>query len=106
MYGTYPRILGRYVREEGLLTLEDAIRRMTSFPARKLGLESKGMLRPGADADVVVFDPNTVIDRATFEEARQYPEGIEYVLVNGRVSVDGGRFTGDAAGRVLRKGRD
>ena len=106
VYGTYPRILGRYVREEGLLTLEDAVRRMTSFPARKLGLERKGVLRAGADADVVVFDPDTVIDRATFEEARQYPQGIEYVLVNGRVSVEGGRFTGDAAGRVLRRGRD
>ncbi|MCE2404516.1 MAG: D-aminoacylase [Dehalococcoidia bacterium] len=105
VYGTYPRILGRYVREEGLLSLEDAVRRMTSFPARKLGLASKGMLRPGADADVVVFDPDMVIDRATFEEARQYPEGIEYVLVNGRVSVEGGRFTGDTAGRVLRRGR-
>ena len=106
VYGTYPRILGRYVREEGLLTLEDAVRRMTSFPARKLGMESKGVLRPGADADVVVFDPDTVIDKATFEDARQYPEGIEYVLVNGQVSVDGGRFTGDTAGRVLRRGRD
>ena len=106
VYGTYPRILGRYVREEGLLTLEDAVRRMTSFPARKLGLEDKGVLRPGADADIVVFDPDAIIDKATFEEARQYPEGIEYVLVNGQVSVDGGRFTGETAGRVLRRGRD
>ena len=106
VYGTYPRILGHYVREQGLLTLEDAVRRMTSFPARKLGLESKGILRAGADADVVVFDPATVIDKATFEDAKQYPEGIEYVLVNGVVSVDGGRFTGDTAGRVLWKGRE
>ena len=80
LYGTYPRILGRYVRDLKLLTLEEAIRKMTSFPARKLGLGNKGVLRPGADADIVVFDPKTVIDRATFEQAQQYPEGIEYVL--------------------------
>ena len=105
VYGTYPRILGRYVREEGLLSLEEAVRKMTSFPAQKLGLHNKGVLRPGADADVVVFDPKTVIDRATFEHSAQYPEGIEYVLVNGRISVDRGRFTGQTAGQVLSRGR-
>ena len=104
VYGTYPRILGRYVREEGLLSLEDAVRKMTSFPAQKLGLHSKGVLRPGADADVVVFDPKTVMDKATFEHSAQYPEGIEYVLVNGELSVDKGRFTGHTAGRVLSRG--
>ena len=104
VYGTFPRILGRYVREEGLLSLEDAVRKMTSFPAQKLGLHSKGVIRPGADADVVVFDPKTVIDRATFEHSAQYPEGIEYVLVNGELSVDKGRFTGRTAGRVLSRG--
>ena len=101
LYGTYPRILGRYVRELKLLTLEEAVRKMTSFPARKLGLGNKGVLRPGADADLVVFDPKTVIDRATFEQAQQYPVGIEYVLVNGELAVDGAQFTGRTAGRVL-----
>ena len=104
IYGTYPRILGRYVREEKLLTLEEAVRKMTSFPARKLGLANKGVLRAGADADVVIFDPKKVIDKATFQQARQYPEGIEYVIVNGRICVEGGRFNGQTAGRVLTRG--
>ena len=103
VYGTYPRILGRYVREQKLLTLEEAVRKMTSFPARKLRLAGKGVLRPGADADIVVFDPRTVIDRATFEQAHQYPEGIKYVLVNGQVAVERGRFTGRTAGKVLTR---
>ena len=77
---------------------------MTSFPARKLGLTNKGVLRPGADADVVIFDPRTVIDNATFQEARQYPEGIDYVLVNGQICVEEGAFTGQTAGRVLARG--
>ena len=104
VYGTYPRIVGRYVREDKLLSLEEAVRKMTSFPAQKLGLRNKGVLRPGADADVVVFDPRTVIDRATFQQAHQYPEGIEYVLVNGQVCVEKGQFTGRTAGRVLTRG--
>ena len=103
VYGTYPRVLGRYVREQKLLRLEEAIRKMTSFPARKLGLAGKGVLRPGADADIVVFDPRTVVDRATFEQAHQYPEGIKYVLVNGQVAVERGRFTGRTAGKVLTR---
>ena len=104
VFGTYPRILGRYVRDEGLLTLEEAIRKMTSFPAQKLGLKAKGVLREGADADLVVFDAARVIDRATFQQAAQYPEGIEYVIVNGEVCVERGRFTGRTAGRVLARG--
>ena len=104
VYGTYPRILGRYVREEGLLSIEEAVRKMTSFPAQKLGLTRKGVLRPGADADVVIFDPEVVVDKATFQESRQYPEGIEYVLVNGEICVEKGQFTGRTAGRVLAKG--
>ena len=102
VYGTYPRILGRYVRDEKLLTLEEAVRKMTSFPARKLGLTNKGVLRAGAD--VVIFDPKTVIDKATFREAHQYPEGIDYVLVNGQICVEEGEFTGQTAGRVLARG--
>lgn len=104
IYGTYPRVLGRYVREEGVLTLEEGVRKMTSFPAQRLGLHSKGTLRPGADADIVVFDPDRVIDRGTFRDPNQYPVGIEHVLVNGRVSVSEGRFTGETAGRVVRRG--
>ena len=77
---------------------------MTSFPAQKLGLPNKGVLRPGADADVVVFDPKTVIDKATFQHSAQYPEGIEYVLVNGQICVEKGQFTGHTAGRVLTRG--
>ena len=104
VYGTYPRILGRYVRGKGLLTMEEAVRKMTSFPAQKLGLASKGVIRPGADADIVIFDPATVIDKATFQHSRQYPVGIEYVLVNGQVCVERGEFTGRTAGRVLARG--
>ena len=102
IYGTYPRVLGRYVREEGVLTLEEAVRKMTSFPAQRLGLHNKGTLRIGADADTVVFDPDTVVDRGTFRDPNQYPVGIEHVQVNGSVSVPEGRFTWETAGRVLR----
>ena len=104
VYGTYPRILGKYVREDGLLSLEDAVRKMTSFPAQRLGLVNKGVLRPGGDADIVVFDADTVTDRGTFRDPNHYPLGIEYVLVNGQISVSQGRFTGVTAGRVLTRG--
>jgi len=103
VYGTYPRILGRYVRESGILRLEEAIRKMTSFPAQKLGLHNKGLIRAGADADIVIFNPNTVIDVGTFQNPNQSPLGIEYVLVNGQPSIVRGEFTGTTAGRVLNK---
>ena len=102
-YGTYPRILGKYVREEGLLTLEDAIRRMTSFPAQRMGLADRGLLKEGMWADLVVFDPDTVIDRATFLEPHRFPDGIIHVLVNGQVVVDNNRQTERLPGRVLRR---
>jgi N-acyl-D-aspartate/D-glutamate deacylase len=102
-FGSYPKILGRYVREHRVLGLEEAVRKMTSFPAQRFGLLDRGLLRPGMRADVVVFDPDTVIDRATYQDPHQYPEGIEYVLVNGEVTVDGGEYTGALAGRTLRK---
>lgn len=105
-YGTFPRVLGRYVREKGVLTLEDAVRKMTSLPAARLGLDRRGRIAEGLFADLVVFDPRTVIDRATFEKPHQYPAGIDVVLVNGGIAVESGRFTGLRAGRVLRKGRD
>ena len=101
-YGTYPRILGRYVRELGLLRLEDAIRKATSLPAQRLGIRDRGLLREGFYADVVVFDPATVIDTATYEKPHQFAKGIPYVLVNGQIVVDQGRITAARPGMVLR----
>jgi N-acyl-D-aspartate/D-glutamate deacylase len=100
-YGTFPRVLGKYVREERVLRLEDAIRKMTSLGAQRLGLRDRGLLREGAFADLVVFDPQRVIDKATFENPHQYSEGIEYVVVNGRLTLEKGRHTGARAGQVL-----
>jgi N-acyl-D-aspartate/D-glutamate deacylase len=102
-HGTFPRILRKYVREDRALALPDAIRKMSSFPAWRLGLRDRGLLAKGAWADVVVFDLAVVEDTATFLEPLAQPRGIEYVLVNGQVAVRQGRFTGAAAGRVLRK---
>ncbi len=104
-FGTFPRVLGVYVREKHLLTLEDAVRKMTSLSAAKIGLKDRGVLKVGAFADLAVFDPARVIDRATYLDPFQYPEGIEVVVVNGVVTVDHGRHTGARAGRVLRHGR-
>ena len=103
LYGTMPRVIQRYVREEGVLTLEEAVRKMTSLPAKKHRLGDRGVLEPGHYADVVVFDPDTIADVATYEEPRQYPTGIAYVVVNGAVAVDGGVQTGARAGRMLRR---
>jgi len=102
-YGTYPRILGRYVRELGLLTLEDAIRRMTSFPANRLGLKGRGIIAEGYLADLVVFDADSIIDRATYENPRQFPEGIDSVIVNGQVLLENGDLKRIRPGKVLRK---
>jgi N-acyl-D-amino-acid deacylase len=102
-YGTFPRVLGRYVREEKVLTLEQAVHKMTGMPATTLGLRDRGAVRSGAYADVVVFDAARVADRATFDAPHQYPIGIEFVLVNGVVAVDGERFNGARNGRVLRR---
>jgi len=101
-FGTFPRVLGHYVRDEKILTLEDGVRRMTSLAAQRLGLKDRGLLREGYWADVVVFDPNRISDKATFAEPKQYPEGINYVLVNGRVVIDGGKHTGERPGVALR----
>ncbi len=103
VYGTYPRILGKYVRQESVLSLPQAIRKMTSFPAQRLGLKDRGLIREGMAADITVFNANTVIDRATFENPRQYPVGIEYVLVNGETVISRGVHTGKRPGRVLRR---
>ena len=101
-FGTFPRILGHYVRDEKVLTLEDGVRRMTSLPAQRLGLKDRGLLREGYWADVVVFDPDRISDMATFASPKQYPAGINYVMVNGRVVIDGGNHTGERPGMVLR----
>ena len=101
-WGSYPRILGHYVREEKLLSLETAIHKMTGAPAARVGLRDRGLIREGMFADLTVFDPRTVIDRATFESPNQYPIGIEYVLVNGQLEVDKGQRTPALTGRVLR----
>ena len=101
-WGTYPRILGRYVREERLLSLETAIHKMTGGPAARVGLRDRGLLREGMFADITIFNPETVLDRATFENPNQYPTGIEYVLVNGQISVDQHQRTPILAGRILR----
>ncbi len=106
MTGTFPRVLGRYVREKQVITLEEAIRKMTSLPAQTFGLFKKGVMRPGMDADLVVFDPNTVIDKATFEDPFQSPAGIRWVVVNGEVAVDDGKIAGATSGKVLRRGEN
>ena len=102
-FGTFPRVLGRYVREQELLTIEDAVRKMTSLNAAKLGIYDRGLLRPGMYADITVFDPQTVIDRATYTDPFHYNEGIQYVIVNGQVVLDAGQHTGARPGRALRK---
>lgn len=101
-FGTFPRVLGVYVRELGLLSLEDAVRKMTSLNAAKVGLTDRGLLRPGQFADVTVFDPATVIDRATYTEPFQYGAGIEYVIVNGQIVLQQGEHTAAMPGKVLR----
>src|ERR671931_63666 len=102
-WGGFPRILGDFVREEALLSLPDAIRKMTSYPAQRLGLADRGLLRDGLYADVTVFDPARVRALATYDQPVRQSEGIEYVLVNGTVVIDGGRHTGALPGRGLRR---
>ena len=101
-WGTYPRILGRYVRDEKLMPLEFAIHKMTGLPASNVGLKERGLLRQGYFADITIFDPKTIIDRATFEEPNQYPVGINYVIVNGQIEVENGQRMPANSGRVLR----
>jgi N-acyl-D-amino-acid deacylase len=103
-YGTFPRYLAVYVRELGILRWEQAIRKMTSLPAQRLGFPDRGLLRPGMAGDVVCLDPESVRDVATYDEPRRLPEGIPYVIVNGRLVVDDGRRTSELPGRALRSG--
>jgi dihydroorotase/N-acyl-D-amino-acid deacylase len=104
-YGNYPRALGRYVREQGVMSLEEAVRKMTSAVATRLSIHDRGIVRPGMFADIVVFDPATINDRATYEQPHQLSEGVRHVLVNGVAVVSDGRHTGATPGRALRKGR-
>jgi N-acyl-D-aspartate/D-glutamate deacylase len=102
-FGTFPRVLGLYVRQKGLLRLEDAVRKMTSQNALKLGLHDRGLLRPGCYADLTLFDPDRVADRATYADPFRYSTGIEYVIVNGQIVLEQGRHTGARPGRALRR---
>jgi N-acyl-D-amino-acid deacylase len=101
-FGSMPRFLGHYVRDEHLMPLEFAIRKITSFPAQREHLEGRGILKPGFFADVTIFDPATIIDKATFVAPAQISEGIDYTIVNGRIEYDHGKLTGVTAGRALR----
>jgi N-acyl-D-aspartate/D-glutamate deacylase len=103
-YGTQPRVLGKYVRDEHVLTLEDAVRKMTSLPAQILHLKDRGQVREGFWGDVVVFDPATVADRSTFERPAQYPVGIEHVFVNGVQVIKNGQHTNARPGKIIYGG--
>jgi N-acyl-D-amino-acid deacylase len=100
-YGTFARVLAVYVREKRLLTLEEAVRKMSSFPAARIGLADRGVLRPGMKADIAVFDPARVRDAATFEQPHQYAEGFSHVIVNGQIVYENGAMTAARPGRVL-----
>jgi N-acyl-D-amino-acid deacylase len=105
-YGSYPRILGQFVRDEAVLSLEGAVAKMTSMPADRLGLKGRGRIVDGAIADLVVFDPANVRSNASYDEPRKAPDGIEHVLVDGRFTLEHGEHTGATPGRALRRGRD
>ena len=100
-YGTFARVLARYVREKHTITLEDAVHKMSGLPAQRLKLYDRGLIRPGMKADLVVFDPATVADKATFERPHQYAVGFKYVLVNGRPLIVDGKLTNERSGRIL-----
>src|SRR5205085_3157976 len=105
LYGTFARVLGHYARDEGVFPLAEAVRRMTSFAAKKFGFSDRGTLRAGAKADLVLFDPDTIIDCGTFEDPKRMPKGIVSVYVNGTLTMQDGKPTGTQAGRTLRRAR-
>jgi N-acyl-D-amino-acid deacylase len=105
-YGTYPRILGHYVREKRIMTLAEAVKKMTSLPAKKIGLKERGQLKEGYIADITLFNAATINDKATFDKPHQYSEGIEAVIINGELAVNQGEHTGLLGGRVLKRGID
>jgi N-acyl-D-amino-acid deacylase len=99
-------VLGKYVREEGIISLEDAIYKMSGFPAKKFQIANRGLIKEGFYADLVLFDPDTVIDNATYENSRVGPNGIPHVIVNGQFAVRDGQHTGSRSGRALRRGQN
>ncbi|HHZ01311.1 MAG TPA: D-aminoacylase [Tissierellia bacterium] len=101
--GTFPRVLGKYVREEKVISLEEAIRKMTSLPASRLNMQNKGLIKEGMDADIVIFNPDKIIDKSDFMDPFRKPEGIDYVIVNGKITIEKGQFTGELAGKVIRR---
>ncbi|MCK4446445.1 MAG: amidohydrolase family protein, partial [Candidatus Marinimicrobia bacterium] len=101
-YGTFPRILGKYCREERIFDLPTAIKKMTSMSAKKLGINKRGILKKGYFADITIFNPKTIIDNATYTNPHQYPTGIKYVIVNGKLTIKKGKHTGELKGKVLR----
>ena len=103
LFGTFARVLGHYARDVGVFSLAEAVHRMTGFPARKFGLEGRGVVREGAHADLVVFDPSEVIDVGTYEDPKRSPAGISHVFVNGRLAARGGEQTDQRAGSPLRR---
>jgi N-acyl-D-aspartate/D-glutamate deacylase len=100
-YGTFPRVLGYYVRERAVLDLEVAIKKMTSMPADLLGMKSRGRIAENSYADLVLFNPETIKDNSTFEDPHHYPSGIPYVIVNGIISIENGELTGNRSGKLL-----
>jgi N-acyl-D-amino-acid deacylase len=100
-YGAFPRVLGKYVRDCEIISLQEAIRKMTWGPAQKLGITDRGLLREGMAADVVVFNPTTILDTATFDDPHKFPIGIEYVLVNGQITINEGEHTERRAGKII-----
>jgi N-acyl-D-aspartate/D-glutamate deacylase len=101
-WGSFPRVLGKYVRDEQLMPLEEAVRRFTSRPAARVGIADRGLLRPGFKADITIFNPDTIRDRSTFEDPTHYSEGVEHVLVNGKAVVSGGKITTERPGEPVR----
>lgn len=106
VYGSFPRVLGKYVREESVLTKEEAIYKMTGKPAKALGIKKRGLLKVGYFADITIWNPDTIIDLGTFEHPKHYPKGIEFVIVNGEIAVDQGVYTKKRNGMVIRKGNE
>lgn len=102
----FPRVISRYVREEGLMSMEEAIRRMTSYPCQRFNIRRRGLVREGMWADLTIFDPERIQGRGSYQNPLERPAGIAYVIVNGNIAVEGGQYTGNQAGRVLRRGRD
>jgi len=102
-YGTFPRVLSKYVREEKVLTLEQAIYKMSGLPAMVLRLKDRGLIKEGYAADIVIFNPDSIKDKATYLQPHQFPEGIQLVMVNGKIVVKNGKTTGEKPGRALLK---